>query len=88
MGGSKSAFDLGVKAFLDQRFDEGLLLEQGQLLWWMQGSVPCRCRRVIRDVPLAIGVVASRSFWNDIGGLGCLASSKRTCTWPFSIPAV
>lgn len=38
----------------------------------------------LRGIPLAIGVVASSSFWNVIGGLGCLASS-RTGAKTFSV---
>ena len=65
----RSAFDLSLKTLSNQHLDESLLLKQGQLLWRMESSTVCGSYRVIRGVPLAIGVVASRSFWNGVGEL-------------------
>ena len=79
VGSSRSALDLGVKALSNQRFDHSLLLEQGQLICKTECLAARGCYRMIRGVPLAICVVASRSFWNDIGGLGCFATSGWIC---------
>lgn len=76
MGSSGSALDLGIEALSNQHFDGSLLLERGQLLCKTEGLTARGCYRVVRGVPLAICVVASRSFWNDIGGLGCFATSR------------
>lgn len=75
---SRSTFDLGLKALSNQHLDKSLLLKQGQLVWRTEGSTVCGGHMVNRGVPLAIGVVASRSFWNDIGEVDCFASSRWT----------